>query len=109
MQSFCAVFNWSNRADREKTKSNYCFPSVVKNNGKEGLKLSKVRREKWLNFRESFNWEKAWKIKNENSAFFLPFIDFFTQSAQYQIWKANTHSILTNSNRTWTASVRVLN
>ena len=48
MQSFCAVFNCSNRADREKNKSNYRFPSIVKNNGKEGLKLSKVRREKWL-------------------------------------------------------------
>ena len=24
------------------------FPSIVKNNGKEGLKLSKMRREKWL-------------------------------------------------------------
>ena len=50
MPSFCAVFNYSNRADREKNKSNYHFPSVVKNNGKEGQKLSKVRREKWLKF-----------------------------------------------------------
>ena len=41
MPSFCAVFNFSNHADRE--KSNYLFPSVVKNNGNEGLKL-----EKWL-------------------------------------------------------------
>ena len=53
MQSFCAVFNCLNRADREKNKSNYRFPSIVsnvslKNNGKEGLKLSKWRREKWL-------------------------------------------------------------
>ena len=48
MRSFCTVFNCSNRADREKNKSNYRFPSIVKNNGKEGLKLSKVRREKWL-------------------------------------------------------------
>ena len=46
MPSFCAVLNCSNRADREKDKSNYRFPSIVKNNGKEGLKLSKVRREK---------------------------------------------------------------
>ena len=37
MPSFCAVFNCSNHADRE--KSNYGFPSVVKNNGNEGLKL----------------------------------------------------------------------
>ena len=28
--------------DREKDKSNYRFPSIVKNNGKESLKLSKV-------------------------------------------------------------------
>ena len=49
MLSFCAVFNCSNHADREKYKSDYCFSSIVKNNGKKGLKLSKVRREeKWL-------------------------------------------------------------
>ena len=48
MPRFCAVFNCSNRADREKDQSNYCFPSIVKNNNKDGLKLSKVRREKWL-------------------------------------------------------------
>ena len=60
MQSFCAVFNCSNRADREKNKSNYRFPSIVKNNGKEGLKLSKVRREKWLaqTFRKDLTEEK---------------------------------------------------
>ena len=45
MLSFCAVFNYSNCADREKGKSNYCFPSFVKNDGKGGLKLSKVKRE----------------------------------------------------------------
>ena len=43
-----AVFDCSNRADRVKGKSNYCFPSIVKNNGKQDLKLLKVRREKWL-------------------------------------------------------------
>ena len=48
LRSFCVLFNCSNRADREKNKSNYCFPSIVKNNGKEGLKPSKVRKEKWL-------------------------------------------------------------
>ena len=48
MLSFCAVFNYSNRADREKDKSSYRFPSFVKNNGEEGLKLQKSRREKWL-------------------------------------------------------------
>ena len=45
MLSFCAIFNWSNCADKEKDKSNYRFPSIVKNNGKEGLKLLKVRKE----------------------------------------------------------------
>ena len=42
-----AAFSCSNCADREKDKSNYRFPSIV-NNGKEGLKLSKMRRENWL-------------------------------------------------------------
>ena len=45
---FLAVFNCSNSADREKDKSNYRFPSIVKNHGKVDLKLSKVRREKLL-------------------------------------------------------------
>ena len=48
MQIFCAAFNCSNCADREKNKSNYRLPSIFKNNGKEGLTLSKVRREKSL-------------------------------------------------------------
>ena len=43
---FLSVFNCLDRADREKDKSNYRIASVVKNNGKEGLKLSKMRREK---------------------------------------------------------------
>ena len=42
MPSFCAVFNCSSRADREKDNSNYHFPWFVKNNGKEVLKFSKV-------------------------------------------------------------------
>ena len=44
MWSFCAVFNCSSRADREKVKSNYCFPS---------------------NYQEIFNWKKARKNKNQ--------------------------------------------
>ena len=58
MPSFWAVFNCSNHADREKDKSNYCFHSVVKNNGKEGLKHSKVRRQKWLG-------QFFWKVLTE--------------------------------------------
>ena len=48
MPSFCAVLNSSSRAYREKDKSNYHFSSIVKNNGKKGLKHSKLRRAKWL-------------------------------------------------------------
>ena len=48
MKIFCAVVNCSNCTNRKKNKSNYHFPSIVKNNGKEGLTLSKVRREKSL-------------------------------------------------------------
>ena len=73
MPSFCAVFNCSNRADREKGNSNYCFPSVVKNNGKEVLKFSKVRREERL--------ARKSKNKNQSYSFCLPFIGFLTQSS----------------------------
>ena len=48
MPNFFVIFNCSNRVNREKNKSNYCFFSNVKNSGKEGLKLLKVRREKWI-------------------------------------------------------------
>ena len=48
MTRFCAVYNCSNRANREKNKSNYRFPSIVKNNGKGGWKCLKVRRRKRL-------------------------------------------------------------
>ena len=96
MPSFCAVLNCSNRADWEKEKSNYCFPSIVKNNDKEGLKLEKTGKVVSLNFQEIFNWVKGEKNKNknQNNAFCLPFIGSFTQISQYQIWKANTYSIL---------------
>ena len=47
-KSFCAVLKCSNCADREKDKSNYRSPSIVKNNGEKGMKLSKVKREKQL-------------------------------------------------------------
>ena len=59
---------------------------------------------------ERFNWDKAWKKENmnQNNAFCLPLIGFSTQSSQYQIWKANMYSILTNGNRTWTTSVEVI-
>ena len=73
MPSFCAVFNCSNRADREKGNSNYRFPSVVKNNGKEVLKFSRVRREERL--------ARKSKNKNQNYSFCLPFIGFLTQSS----------------------------
>ena len=65
MQSFCPAINCSNRTDRGKNKSNYRFPSTVKNNDKEGLKLSKVRREKWLAqiFREDLTQRKLKKTR----------------------------------------------
>ena len=61
-------------------------------------------------FQEIFNWEKAWQSKNnnQNNAFCLPFFGFFTKSSQYQIWKANPYSILTNGNQAWTARLESL-
>ena len=43
-----SVFNCLNSAEREKDKLIHRFPTIFKNNGKEGLKLFEVRREKWL-------------------------------------------------------------
>ena len=48
MPRFCAVLNFSNHANRDKDKSNYHFPSIVKNNFGEGQKPLKVRTKKWL-------------------------------------------------------------
>ena len=40
------IFNCSNRSDRDKDKFNYQFPSIVKNNRKECLTLSKQIKKK---------------------------------------------------------------
>ena len=62
-------------------------PSIVKNNGKEGLKRSKVRREEWLAliFRKDLPERKLERTKMKKNAFYLPFIGFFTQSSKYQV------------------------
>ena len=106
------VFNCLNHADREKDKSNYRFPSIAKNIGKEDLKLSNSVTGKMisLNFQERFNWEKARKNKNENNAFCVPFIIFFFFSHKFHnIRFESKYVFYTNSNQTWTASVGVLN
>ena len=61
MLSLFAVYNCSNRADREIDNSNYQFFLIVKNNDKGRLKLPEVRREEVVcsNFQERCNWEKA--------------------------------------------------
>ena len=63
--SFCAVFNCSNCASREKDKSICRFSSIFKNDGKEGLKLSKTRSERWLAqiFRKYLTERKLKKIR----------------------------------------------
>ena len=55
MLSFCAVFNCTNCAEKKKDKSNCSFPSIDKNNGKEGLKLLKGKKVVSSNFQERFN------------------------------------------------------
>ena len=99
MPSFCVAFNCSNRADREKNKSNYRFPSIVKSNGKEGLKLLKVRREKWLAqiFRKHLNERKLEKQE---------LIEFHTK---FTILHLKSKYLFYPGNRTWTASVGVHN
>ena len=75
MTSFCAAFNYSNCGDRKKYKSNYRFPSIVKNNGKEALKLQKWEgKSGWLKFPGKY-WLR------EGDAFCLTFIGFFTQGS----------------------------
>ena len=111
MPSFWQYLTVQIRLTERKTKCNYHFSSIVKNDRKDGLKPSKVRRGKWLAqiFRKDLTerkLERTW-MKIMLSASLSLF--FFTQSSQYQIFKANTYSILTNTNRTWTASVVVLN
>ena len=111
MSSFWQYLTVQIRLTERKTKCNYHFSSIVKSDRKDGLKPSKVRRGKWLAqiFRKDLTERKLERtqMKIMLSASLSSF--FFTQSSQYQIFKANTYSILTNANRTWTASVIVLN
>ena len=55
----------------EKNKSNYCFPPIVKNNGKKRLETFESEKGKVVssNFLKRFNWEKARKNKNESIVF----------------------------------------
>ena len=79
MKSFCVVFNCLNRADRQKNKSNCRFPSIVKNIGKEGLKLSKVRRGKWFTqiFRKDLTERKLERARIKIICFLPPLHWFF--------------------------------
>ena len=52
------------------------FPQLLIIMAKKDWNFWKWEGKKESNFQESFNWEKAWKIKNENNAFCLPFIVF---------------------------------
>ena len=62
-----------------KNKSNYRFPSIVKNNGKEGLTLSKVRREKLLAqiFRKDLTERKLEKTRMKIMLSASPLLFFF--------------------------------
>ena len=85
------MFDCSNRADREKNKSNYRFSSIVKNNGKKDLTFSKVRRKKSLVqiFRKDLTERN---LENTKMKIML------SACSQCQISKANTYSITTNGN-----------
>ena len=90
-----AVFNCSNLADREKDKPNYSSPSIIKNNGKEGLKLSKVRREKWLAqiFKKDITERNLEQTRMKIMPSSSPSSVF--SHKVYNIRYANTYSILT--------------
>ena len=80
MQIFCGVFISSDCAV-------LAIPSIVKSNGKEGLTLLKVRREKLLAqiFRKYLTKRKLEKTRMKIMLFATPSLLFFTQSLQYQI------------------------
>ena len=105
MPGFCEVFNCSNRADREKDKSIHRFPSIAKKIGKKGLKLSKVRREKWSAqiFRKYLTERKLERTRTR-----IKIVLYAYPSSVCNIKFENTYSILTNGNLTWTANVGVL-
>ena len=113
MLSFCAVFNCSSYADKEKDKSNYRFFSIVKNNGKEDLKLSKVRKEeKWLAqiFRKDLTETKleATKTRTKIMLSVSPSSVFLHKIHNIRFEKQIHILSLTNGNRTWTYSAAVI-
>ena len=87
-KSFCAVPKCSNCADREKDKSNYRSPSIVKNNGEKGAKLSKVKREKRLAqiFRQDLAQKKLERTRIKIMLSASP-SSISSQSLQYQFEK----------------------
>ena len=91
--------NCSNRADRKKNKSNYHFSSIVKNSGKEGLTLSKMRREKSLAqiFKKDLTERKLVKARMKIILSASPSFFFHTKVAISDL-KSNTYSILNESN-----------
>ena len=112
MPSFCAVLNCSNRADREKDKSNYRFLSLVKNNDKKGLKHSKVRRENRLAqiFRNDLTDRMLERTRIKIMLSASPSSVFSHKVYNIRFEKQIYISILTNgTNQTWTASIEVLN
>ena len=66
MVKFCAVYDCSNRSNREKTKSYYRIPQIVTKQGKEALKLSTERRRKWMNAIFNKHAEKIWMRNHVN-------------------------------------------
>ena len=92
IQCFYAVFNCSNRADGEKNNSNYRFPSIVENNGKEGLTLSKVKREKLLAqiFRKDLPERKLEKTRTKIMLSASPSLFFFSHKVHNIRFKKQT-------------------
>ena len=49
MPNFCAVYDCTNRSNREDDRSFHRIPKVGENEGEEGVKLSTERRQAWFN------------------------------------------------------------
>ena len=82
------------------------FPQFVKNNGKEGMKLSKVRMgEKWLAQISGKIYMTERKL--ERTRIKIMFSTFPSSAFSHKVHtisdlKSNMYSILPNGNRTWT-------
>ena len=111
MLSFCAVFNCSNRAGKEKDKSNYCLPSIVKKKvAKKTWNFQKWEKKKSGQLKFSgFNWEKARKNKKIIKIMLSASLSsVFSHQIHNIRFEKQIYILSLSGNWTWTDSVAVI-